>query len=204
MTPAAASPQAAATQVTTIQLEFEFSYAETITVREGRIQQADPIVFDLDDDGIELSNHLNGARFDIRGDGRMATTAFVTGGDAFLALDRNGNGSIDSGRELFGDQHGAANGFEELRKLDGNGDGVINARDDVFSQLRLWRDNGNGITEEGELISLADAGISGIDLAYRNTDTLGAGGNRIAQIASFTRDDGRVGRTADAILNFTV
>ena len=59
----------------------------------------------------------------------------MTGGDAFLAIDRNGNGSIDDGTELFGDQNGAAHGFAELAKFDSNHDGVINAQDDDFDKL---------------------------------------------------------------------
>ena len=101
-------------------------------------------VVDLDGDGIELTSHTNGAQFDILGNGQTQNTAFVTGGDAFLAVDRNGDGMINSGKELFGDQHGAANGFEELRKLDANGDGVINRLDPSFSKLALFRDNGDG------------------------------------------------------------
>ena len=184
-----------------MQLEFEFEYTE-VTAIQGAVQESDPIVLDLDGDGIELTNYANGAQFDIEGSGNQVTTAFVTGGDAFLAIDRNGNGTIDSGRELFGDQNGAANGFEELRKLDSNGDGRINAADQDFDQLLLWRDDGDGVTEEGELISLEQAGVDEIQLGYRNVDDIAAGGNRLGQIASFLRSDGTRGRAADAILNF--
>lgn len=183
------------------QLEFSFSFsAEAVGVE---VQQADPIVLDLNGNGFDLTSHRDGARFDILGNGRMQTTAFVTGGDAFLAIDRNGNGVIDSGKELFGDQNGAANGFEELHKLDSNGDGVIDKRDRDFDKLLLWRDNGNGITEPGELISLRDAGIAAIDLNYTNTNLAAAGGNRIAQIASFLRADGTRGLAGDVLLNYT-
>ena len=184
----------------TIQMEFEFS--ATMNVK-GLVQESDPIVLDLDGDGIELTSHRNGARFDILGNGQNVNTAFVTGGDAFLAVDRNGNGIIDSGRELFGDQNGAANGFEELRKFDSNGDGRINSLDKDFDSLLLFRDNGNGKTEEGELAGLRDAGIEEIMLGYRNVNQAAAGGNRLAQIASFTFTDGRRGQAADAVLNFT-
>lgn len=186
-----------------VQLEFELEYAEVVQVRQGAVQEADPIVLDLDGDGIELSSYRQGARFDITGTGKMATTAFVTGGDAFLAIDRNSNGRIDNGTELFGDQNGAANGFEELRKLDSNGDGRINRLDEGFNSLLLWRDDGDGQTEDGELISLADGGINEISLGYRNVNQVAAGGNRLAQIASFVREDGSRGAAADAILNFT-
>lgn len=187
-----------------LQLEFNFESVEVVSIKQGEVQQSDPITFDLDGDGIELTSYGTGARFDILGTGSPVNTAFVTGGDAFLAIDRNGNGSIDSGKELFGDQNGARNGFEELRKLDSNNDGVIDARDKDFSALRLFRDNGKGITEAGELISLAEAGIESIDLNYQNVDEKASGGNRIAQSARFRYGDGRYGRAADAILNYTV
>ena len=187
-----------------LQMEFEFSLSietETVTTE---VQQADPLVFDLDGDGIELTSHTDGASFDILGNGQRAQVAFVTGGDAFLALDKNGNGAIDDGRELFGDQGGAANGFEALRALDANADGLVNALDPQFQSLRLFRDNGDGRTGAGELISLADAGIAEIDLNYINTNLSASGGNRLAQLGSFTRTNGSRGVAADALLNFTV
>ena len=186
-----------------VQLEFKFEFSMSIQVEQAEIQQSDPITFDLDGDGIELSSYKQGAWFDILGSGQAVNTAFVTGGDAFLAIDRNKNGAIDSGKELFGDQNGAVNGFEELKKLDSNKDGLINASDKDFGKLLLFRDNGNGKTEEGELISLEKAGITELSLNYRNVNMRAAGGNRIGQIASYQMSDGKRGMTADTILNFT-
>jgi len=196
------SPIQVQAQSMTFQLEFEFEYIEIVQVQGQAVQESDPVVLDLDGDGIELSSYRDGARFDITGTGKAARTAFVTGGDAFLAIDRNANGRIDSGAELFGDQNGAANGFEELRKLDSNGDGRINRLDDRFSELLLWKDDGDGETEDGELTSLDAAGIEEISLAYRNVNQTAAGGNRLEQLASFVRKDGSRGTAADAILNF--
>ncbi len=179
-----------------IQMEFAFSYEEL------GVQQSDPITFDLDGDGVELTGYANGANFDITGSGQKVNTAFVEGGDAFLVFDRNNNGSVDNGKELFGDQNGASNGFEELRKLDSNKDGVIDSNDKDFAQLKLFKDNGNGITEEGELVSLADEGITSISLGYKDVDEAAANGNRITQTASFIRNNGRSGRVVDAVLNY--
>jgi hypothetical protein len=187
-----------------IQLEFSFSFSASISVQEGVVMESDPIILDLNDDGFNLTSYKNGARFDILGSGQPVTTAFVTGGDAFLAMDRNGDGIINDGTELFGDQRGAANGFEELRKLDSNGDGIINRLDRDFDKLLLFRDNGNGITEPGELLTLAEAGIAEIRLGYTNVNQRTSGGNRIAQIASYVRTDGTLGRAGDAILNYVV
>jgi len=185
-----------------IQMEFSFEYSATVQVSEGQVQESDPITFDLNGNGIELTSYRNGAQFDITGKGQAATTAFVTGGDAFLAIDRNGNGAIDSGKELFGDQNGAKNGYEELAKLDSNLDGLLNKLDKDFSKLVLFKDNGNGRTEPGELVSLAQAGIVELSLNYQNINLKAAGGNRIGQIASYRRADGSVGQAADAILQF--
>jgi hypothetical protein len=184
-----------------MEMKFEFSFEVSV---QGEVQQSDPIMFDLDSDGFELSSYTQGARFDILGNGKQANTAFVNGGDAFLALDRNRDGQITSGSELFGDQNGAVNGFEELRKLDSNGDGVINRTDRDCAQLLLWRDNGDGKSDPGELLSLAEAGIEEISLQYRDVNLAAAGGNRLAQLATFRWSDGRLGNTADAILNYTV
>lgn len=183
-----------------IQMEFEFSFE--FSVDQSQVQQSDPITFDLDGDGIELTHYAAGAQFDITGSGQKVRTAFVTGGDAFLAIDRNGDGKITSGKELFGDQNGAPNGYEELRKLDSNNDGVINRLDKDFGKLVLFRDNGNGISEAGELIGLSEAGISEINLGYRDVNLAAKGGNHIAQMASFRWSDGQLGQTADAILNY--
>lgn len=185
-----------------VQLEFNFEFSASITRTETAVQQGDPIVLDLDGDGVELSRYQDGAQFDLIGSGRAQQVAFVQGGDAFLALDRNGDGLINSGKELFGEQHGARNGFEELRRFDKNGDGVIDRNDAIYDSLKLFIDNGNGITEAGELVGLAEKGITEIDLGYREVDERAAGGNRIAQVASFLRSDGSRGQAVDALLNY--
>ena len=186
-----------------VQLEFSFEISGEFAATAEEAAQSDPLVLDLNGDGqLNLTTASGGARFDLLGTGQPVQTAFVTGGDAFLALDRNGNGWIDSGRELFGDQNGAANGFEELRKFDDNGDSVIDSRDAVFASLRLWRDNGDGISKTHELLSLQEAGVSAIRLDYRDVNKRGVGGNRIAQVAAYQRTDGRYGLAGDVLLNY--
>ncbi|MCC6155904.1 MAG: hypothetical protein IT367_19210, partial [Candidatus Hydrogenedentes bacterium] len=86
---------------------------------------------------------------------------------------------------------------------DSNGDSVIDSNDKDFSKLLVFRDNGNGKTEHGELQTLAEAGINEIDLRYANVNERASGGNKIAQRAVFTYTDGRRGHAADALLNFT-
>lgn len=159
----------------------------------------DPLVFDLGDEGINLTSAENGVYFDIKGDGSPVQTAWITGNNAFLYLDENGNGIVDDGNELFGDQGGHANGFEKLAQYDSNNDGVIDDKDEIYSQLRLWRDlNGDGINQASESLTLAEAGIASVNLNHDNSRTFDAYGNMITDQSSFTRTDGSQGLVADA------
>lgn len=159
----------------------------------------DPLVFDLGDEGINLTSAENGVYFDIKGDGSPVQTAWITGNNAFLYLDENGNGIVDDGNELFGDQGGHANGFEKLAQYDSNNDGVIDDKDEIYSQLRLWRDlNGDGINQASESLTLAEAGIASVNLNHDNSRTFDAYGNMITDQSSFTRTDGTQGLVADA------
>lgn len=168
---------------------------------EGRIQATDPLVFDLDGDGVELTSIEDGVIFDIRGDGEPVQTSFVNPDDALLVLDRNGNGVVDDGRELFGDQNGAANGYEELAKYDDNRDGVIDAADAIYDRLRLFQDrNQDGKSTRNELYTLKTRGITSVGLSYLQLDEVYSQGNAIAQSARYTREDGRTGMTADVML----
>lgn len=128
-----------------------------------------PLVFDLDGDGIELSamNGTGAVYFDIDNDGIAERTGWVTGGDGLLALDRNGNGTIDAQNELFGDTATASNGFENLKALDSNADNKITSADAQWNNLRMWVDvNADGVSQAAELKTLASLGITSINLAY--------------------------------------
>jgi hypothetical protein len=106
----------------------------------------DPIILDLDGDGLETVGVASNIYFDFDADGVLTRTGWVNKDDALLVWDRNGNGRIDTGAELFGDftplPNGtlAPNGFAALAALDSNGDGVIDASDPAFAELKLWRD----------------------------------------------------------------
>lgn len=167
-----------------------------------QVQQAEPLVFDLDGDGLELTTVQDGVRFDIKGNGQIVQTAFVTGDDAFLALDRNGNGIIDSGKELFGDQHGAANGIEELRKFDDNHDGYIDSNDAVYDRLRLFVDqNGDGVSQSNELLSLQDESIARISLAAKEENQR-ISGNYMAASTYYERNNGSRNVIGEMYLNY--
>jgi len=134
-----------------------------------------PIIIDLDNDGYKLTNAADGVHFDLRGTGEIGQWSWTARGsdDAFLALDRNGDGQINNGKELFGnftDQPMSAgpNGFVALAMFDENHDGWIDKYDSVYRRLLLWVDsNHDGISQPGELHSLDWGGVDGISLDYR-------------------------------------
>ena len=157
----------------------------------------DPIILDLDGDGLETVGLAGNVYFDHDGDGVLTQTGWAGVNDALLVWDRNGNGAIDTGAELFGDftpmPNGtlAPNGFAALAALDSNGDGVIDASDPAFHELKLWRDTSqDGKTDSGELSSLADAGIVSLNLANTLKNQNLANGNQLTREGSFTRTDG--------------
>ena len=157
-----------------------------------------PIALDLDGDGIETVSVANGTFFDHASDGFAELTGWVGPDDGFLVRDVNANGTIDSGRELFGSEtllangQKAANGFEALKGLDTNADGVIDANDTAFAELRVWKDaDGNGRTDASELFSLAEAGVHRINVHYTNSNFIDPQGNAHRQVGSYTTASGQ-------------
>lgn len=144
----------------------------------------DPLVIDLDGDGINFILLEEGVNFDLDNNGFNEKTAWISGEDGFLVLDRNGNGVVDNGSELFGDQvinpddtnNGTfKTGFEALayydEDTDGNSDGKIDKNDIIFNELKVWIDaDEDGQTDEGELVTLENAGVISISLDYHTTE----------------------------------
>lgn len=144
-----------------------------------------PLIVDLDNSGIKLSKPLSGVNFDILGNGGTELISWpVKEANAFLALDVDGNGRIETVDELFGNNtgRGYANGFEALAKYDLNGDHRIDQQDPVFTKLKLWFDrNFNGVGELSELRSLDQGGIRDIDLNYEQMEETDIYGNKTMQ-----------------------
>jgi T1SS-143 domain-containing protein len=156
---------------------------------------ADPIILDLDRNGFVFSSIDNGVTFDINADGKSDQIAW-TSDDGILAYDVDGNGLIDNGSEIFTpDFNGGkfASGVAALASLDSNSDGKIDSSDDVFSKLKIWVDaNNNGISDEGELSSLFDNGVTSISLTTDNTGGQ-EDGQTVFSTGTFTFADGSTG-----------
>ena len=161
----------------------------------------DPLVLDLDDNGYDLiSREYSRAYFEFDGDGFAENAGWIGGNDAFLVRDINGNGRIDDITEMFGNR--TTSGFTALAALDSNSDGVFNSADTAFATVKLWKDaNSDGVTDAGELISLADAGIVSISLTATTLPDTDVRGNVIVREGSFTRGDGTIGKVGDVALD---
>jgi hypothetical protein len=166
--------------------------------------QPSPLVFDLNDDGIQTLSVNDGVYFDHNVNLFAEKTGWINPDDAFLVRDVNNNGIIDNGSELFGNNtllsngQKAANGFEALADLDSNGDGFFDSNDQAWNELLLWQDkNTNGLTDPDELLSLSEAGIVGINLNYNSSDYIDNNGNKHLQNSVFIRDNGSTSEVSD-------
>ncbi|MBD2519906.1 hypothetical protein H6G93_34185, partial [Nostoc sp. FACHB-973] len=174
-----------------------------------------PLILDLDGDGVETIGTSEGIHFDHDGNNFAETTGWVGKDDGLLVWDKNGNGSIDDGSELFGNSTTlaaggkASNGFKALADLDANHDGKVDANDAAFAQLRVWKDgNSDGFVQAGELKSLTDAGVKSFNTAYTEpgvvdangdvpASVIDANGNQHRQVGSYTRLNGTTAKMED-------
>jgi len=162
-----------------------------------------PIVLDLDGNGIQTLSIDTGVQFDLLANGQPLQTGWVGSGDGLLVLDRNSDGAINDGTELFGtstvlaDGSKAVDGYQALAQLDTNHDGVINSADEKFSQLGVWVDgNADGQTGVGEVKSLTELNISQLSLKAQVTTDMN-NGNLVGLTSSYQTTDGVVHTAAD-------
>ncbi|HEY5717031.1 MAG TPA: hypothetical protein VIS52_00960 [Motiliproteus sp.] len=145
-----------------LSMSRQFVSQSRVEIQAG-VQLRDPLVINLGQGAVQLSERSQGIDFDLNADGQRERIAFVGGDSGLLALDRNGDGEINDGSELFGALSG--NGFADLLAFDEDGNGFIDAGDSLFGQLRIW------VREAGEdkLLALADQGIGALYLGYSDT-----------------------------------
>jgi hypothetical protein len=155
-----------------------------------------PIVLDLSGDGISTLSLQDGVKFDLTADGTPMQTGWVAPTDGLLVRDINADGAINDGRELFGDATRlsdgsvAKDGYQALSELDSNHDGVISSSDAAYGQLGVWVDaNSDGISEAGEVKSLASLGITEISVSAQVTSALDHG-NTIGLTSTYQTADG--------------
>jgi hypothetical protein len=162
-----------------------------------------PLVLDLNGDGVDTVGLSAGVEFDLNATGQAVATGWVSQDDGLLAIDLDGNGSIDDGRELFGsafvlaDGSTATNGFEALASLDDNGDGVVDGADGGFANLVVWKDvNQDGTSQGDELFDLSALGITGLGTGSTASTALDDG-NWLGLTGSYSTADGATHALAD-------
>jgi hypothetical protein len=155
---------------------------------------ASPIIVDLGHGGYRLTSFEGGVQFDLRNNGRRSQLAWTDADSnlAFLALDRNGNESIDNGSELFGNYTPllsgslAVNGYAALAELDEDGDGAISAGDAIWSKLLLWTDrNHDGYSTDDELQPIATSVVVALSTGYRTVHKRDRWGNMFMYTSTF-------------------
>ena len=170
------------------------SYFEesSISIRQGNAPKTqDPLVINFEGSAAQLSNQR--FKFDLDADGKTEDINFLAGGSGFLALDRNGDGKINNGSELFGTKSG--DGFADLAALDSDKNGWIDENDAVYEQLRVWIKDASG---KDLLSTLKQANVGAIALARTETpfEIKTSSNELLGQIRSsgiFLREDGSVG-----------
>ncbi len=177
-----------------VSLEMSRSFTEvyaSVKDSEAASIYTDPLVINLDTDAASLSDVK--FYFDLDCDGKEEQISGLNASSGFLALDRNGDGKINDGSELFGARTG--DGFGELSQYDRDGNGWIDENDPIFSKLKVWVKCGSG---EGQLLSLSEAGVGAIFLGSQGTQfdlasSQGSTGARVRRTGVYLKESGQVG-----------
>jgi len=164
-----------------------------------------PIVIDLNGDGIKTVSRADSiGTFDLLGNGKEIQSGWLSNDDGFLAIDRDANGKIDNVSELFGGSN-KGDGFAKLASFDSNGDSWIDAGDANFASLLIWRDgNGNHQTDDGELLTLGDAGITQLNVNFTELPFVDAQGNLHFERSSAVLDNGNAVDMTDVYFNVSL
>jgi hypothetical protein len=178
-------------------------FAALSTAQFAALISVTPIVLDLSGLGIHTLSAAQGVSFDLTATGHAQQTGWVGAGNALLVRDLNGDGVINDGRELFGSAtvlpngQRAGNGYAAMAALDSQHDGVLNAQDAAWNQLKVWVDtNHDGQTDPGELKTLAEAGVVAINLNFSQGTALDHG-NLLGMVSSYRASDGAQHAVAD-------
>lgn len=174
-----------------LNMSREFISQQNIDIRAGDAVAKDPLIINFAGPAAALTER--NFRFDLDADGSEDLISFVQPGSGFLALDKNGDGTINDGKELFGPQTG--NGFDDLRTYDVDGNNWIDENDPVFKQLRVWTRDAQG---SNMLLALGQIGVGAIFLGAVNTDfsiknAVNDTQGQLRSTSLFLREDGNAG-----------
>lgn len=174
-----------------LHMSREYVEQSSLTITAGNVVMTDPLVINFDGLGAQLDTDR--FEFDLDSDGSPEQIAHLRPGSGYLALDKNADGRIGNGGELFGPQTGR--GFEELAQYDDDGNGFIDEGDSIYHQLRIWQRHEDG---SQTLMALGDVGLGAIYLGHIATplqltgpdnETLG----EITHSGIYVREDGSTG-----------
>ena len=197
------SDSIAALHSATLTTAFTATQVQAMNTAQVITYLTSPLVLDLTGSGINTVGLNPGVQFDLAGTGSAQNVGWIGAGSGFLVRDLNHDGLINNGTEMFGNATTLASGgkaqdgFQALAQLDSNHDGVLNALDTAFSDLGVWVDsNSDGITQPGEIHSLASLNITQFNLNAAST-AVNNNGNWILQDSTYVTSNGTTHQLSD-------